>query len=464
VARVYEVYERALREHNIMDFNGMILDACRLAHKIPAVAARIRQSYPYWLIDEFQDTTPAQYRLIRFLAGDDFKNVFAVADDDQIIYQWAGASYRQLTLFQQHFAPALIQLVENHRCPPEIVDAANNLISHNAQRTPGKDRLVSTLPAKGPAIRLRTSGTDSDEAEALAEELANAPAKLWGETAVLGRTRAILQPFLHALRKRSVAASIATRRDRFVSPQFVWLQACLDQALRPTDKQVFKGMAGAANRISGMELDAAILAAEADSSGKTYLEHWATVAGHSDNAVLCRLGEFGSSLVRSRAGWQKTMSAALAWLPTTVDVPDDVVSDVEEDKAAWEVAMRAIRAEKGGPPDLDELLQGIALRPKEPPVNPESVRLLTIHSAKGLQFRFVWLVGLVESILPAWQSLKPEASPAEMEEERRNCFVAITRTQEQLTLSYAHTYRGWAHPASRFIAEMQIADTPPANL
>jgi DNA helicase-2/ATP-dependent DNA helicase PcrA len=104
-ARVYAIYEAALRELNIMDFNGMILDTCRLAHQVPAVAARIRQSYPYWLIDEFQDTSPAQYRLVRFLAGDAFRNVFAVADDDQIIYQWAGASYRQIAAFREHFAP-----------------------------------------------------------------------------------------------------------------------------------------------------------------------------------------------------------------------------------------------------------------------------------------------------------------------------------------------------------------------
>lgn len=79
-ALVYSVYEEALRARNIMDFNGMILDTCRLAHQVPAVAARIRQSYPYWMLDEFQDTTPAQYRLVRFLAGDDFRNIFAVAE------------------------------------------------------------------------------------------------------------------------------------------------------------------------------------------------------------------------------------------------------------------------------------------------------------------------------------------------------------------------------------------------
>ncbi len=232
-ARVYSIYEEALRQRNIMDFNGMILDTCRLAHQVPGVAARIRQSYPYWMIDEFQDTSPAQYRLVRFLAGDEFRNIFAVADDDQIIYQWAGASYRQIAAFRKHFKPELFQLVENRRCPPEVVQAANNLVAHNTDRTPGKAPLVATKPHVGPAISLRVYPTDKEEAAGIAEEIARAGFQTWGSTAVLGRTRAILAPVLEALRTAGVKASIITRRDRFISPQFVWLQTCLDQSLNP---------------------------------------------------------------------------------------------------------------------------------------------------------------------------------------------------------------------------------------
>ncbi len=106
VAAVYEIYEKALRSRNIMDFNGMILDTCRLMHQFPAVAARIRQSYPYWMIDEFQDTSPAQYRLIRFMAGEDFKNIFAVADDDQIIYQGQGRAISKSCYSGSTFHPS----------------------------------------------------------------------------------------------------------------------------------------------------------------------------------------------------------------------------------------------------------------------------------------------------------------------------------------------------------------------
>lgn len=277
-ARVYAIYEAALRNLNVMDFNGMILDACRLAHKVPAVAARIRQSYPYWLLDEFQDTSPAQYRFLRFLAGDSFRNVFAVADDDQIISQWAGASNRQIAGFRQHFVPELIQLVENRRCPPEIVRAANNLVVHNSDRTPGKDALVAVLPDQGPAISVRLFDTDKNEASGIANEIAGSSPETWGKTAILGRTRALLEPVLEALRERQVRSFIVTRRDRFVSPQFLWLQSALDQAVRPIDRQVFTAMVNASNRISGTDLDPALLAAESEASGKTFLEYWALAA------------------------------------------------------------------------------------------------------------------------------------------------------------------------------------------
>jgi len=456
VARVYAIYEAALRERNIMDFNGMILDTCRLAHQVPAVAARIRQSYPYWLIDEFQDTSPAQYRLVRFLAGDDFRNVFAVADDDQIIYQWAGASYRQIAAFREHFGPELIQLVENRRCPPEVVRAANNLVAHNTERTPGKAVLVSMRPDQGPAISQRVYATDEEEASGVANEIAATAPDSWGETAVLGRTRAILQPVLSALRANSVKASIVTRRDRFISPQFVWLQACLDQSLRPADRQVFTAMADAANRMAGTELDAALLATEAEAAGNSFLEYWALAASTSGNATASYLAELALRLVQSRSAWRSVVTEALAWLPQTAGATNGVVSDADDDKAAWEIAARAIRVEKGGDVDLAELLQGLALRPKEPPADPAAVSLSTIHSAKGLEFAHVWLVGMAETILPSWQSLQPDARPAELEEERRNCFVAITRTQQTLILTHATRYRGWQKEPSRFLKEMGL--------
>jgi DNA helicase-2/ATP-dependent DNA helicase PcrA len=456
VAAVYEIYEEALRERNIMDFNGMILDTCRLTHQVPGVAARIRQTYPYWLIDEFQDTSPAQYRLLRFMAGDDFRNLFAVADDDQIIYQWAGASYKQIALFRQHFIPELVQLVENRRCPPEVVQAANNLIKHNSDRTPGKESLIPMRPDDGPCINIHAFESDKEESQSVAAEIAAAGADTWGSTAILGRTRAVLQPILEALNARLVKACLVTRRDRFISPQFVWLQAALDQTLRPVDKQVFVTMVEAANKMSGLDLNPSLLSAEAEAYGKSYMEYWASQASNGSNAVAEKLAAFTGRLIQSRSSWRQVVVEAIAWLPGLTGTAGGVVTDATEDKAAWEKTARDLRAEKGDQLDLPELLQGLALRPKDPPIDPGAVSLLTIHSSKGLEFDHVWLVGLAETVLPSWQSLKVDARPSDMEEERRNCFVAITRTQKVLHLSYARKYRNWDKEPSRFIAEMGI--------
>jgi superfamily I DNA/RNA helicase len=143
IVRTYRLYEDELRRINALDFNSLILEVRRLAVTYPAIAARYRRSHPYWLLDEFQDTNDAQYRFLRALAGDNFKNVFAVADDDQIIYQWNGASFRQIQRFSVDYHAGLVQLTTNHRCPPTIVEAANRLVAYNAQRTEAKKPLVA---------------------------------------------------------------------------------------------------------------------------------------------------------------------------------------------------------------------------------------------------------------------------------------------------------------------------------
>ncbi len=185
VAVTYQLYEKELRSINALDFNSLIFEAHRLVTTFPAIAARYRRSHPYWLIDEFQDTNNAQYRFVRALAGDDFRNLFAVADDDQIIYQWNGASFTQIQAFLTNFSAELIQLPTNYRCPPAIVDAANRLVVYNAQRTSTKEPLIAgKTDLKYPAsehIQLRVFETDEEEAAAIAQEIADRGRSLWGQ-------------------------------------------------------------------------------------------------------------------------------------------------------------------------------------------------------------------------------------------------------------------------------------------
>jgi DNA helicase II / ATP-dependent DNA helicase PcrA len=454
VEPVYRVYEAALRARNVLDFNGLILEACRLMRDVPAVAARIRRTYSYWLLDEFQDTSPAQYKLIRLMSGDEFKNIFVVADDDQIIYQWAGASYRQIELFRNQYKPELIQLVENHRCPPDVVDAANLLVARNTRRTPNKNPLVSTRASTGQSVELRSFDTEEAERQELASEICNAGTNTWARTAILARNRQVLASMLDQLAKKGVAAILAQRRDRFVSAQFTWLEALLDQSLRPMDSIKFRVMVDAANRITEGDLESAILVAESEAAGRSYLQQWSLAAARSASPVMKQLASLADRLTQSRATWKAVVKDAIALLVKTDPAVDGIPSDTEEDRAAWDACAREIRTEKGGEPDLNEITQGMSLRSKEPPRKPNSVALMTVHAAKGLEFDFVYVIGMAESILPSWQSIQKGDGSAEMEEERRNCFVAITRTRERLILSRAQSYRGWKKEPSRFLKEM----------
>ncbi|HYV03196.1 MAG TPA: ATP-dependent helicase [Blastocatellia bacterium] len=458
MAKVYALYEAKLRSENVMDFNGLILEACRLLAKMPALGVRLRSSYRYWLIDEFQDTSRGQYLLLHYLSGDVFKEVFAVADDDQIIYQWAGASYRQIEKFRDEYKPTLIQLVENHRCPPEIVEIANRLVAHNTQRAPEKKPTVPARDSPLDAIAIRHFATDKEEVDIVSDEILSQGEEAWGRIAILGRTRSLLEPMLACLQAKGVRATLLQRRDTFISPQFVWLQACLDQALRPTNKRMFTVLVNAANRVTGLELDPVILIAEAEAVGHSFFEHWGGIAQSLDSLVATELGKFAQSLAQSRNTWKDMIKSAIPILLDSESVAEGAVSDAADDFSAWKVCMKEMRLEKGQELELGELVQGLALRSKEPPRDPNSVALMTIHSSKGLEFDVVYVIGLAEGEMPSWQSLKQgDVSPA-MEEERRNCFVAITRTRESLTLSRAENYRGWVRKASRFLKEMTLID------
>jgi len=455
-AHVYAIYEEALRASNSFDFNGMILEACRLVRQLPAVGARIRQAYPYWLIDEFQNTTPAQYQLIGILAGDSFLNVFAVANDDPTMPQCAGNADRQITQFRRQFSPQLLPLIENQRCPPIIVQCANNLIRHHSDGPSDKELSLATLAGEDPVIELQPFRTDAQEADFVADEIAAIGVGERSHIAIIGRTRTLLQPVLDALCQRGVKATLAMPLAQLVSPQFLWLESCLDLAVRPSDGQDFTTLATSGNRIADIELDAALMLSEAASTGAGYLEHWALTAQSNANAIARNLAVIALELVRSRALWPQIVAQAISFLMTTAETPAGTPSDAAEDKEIWENAEKTIRAERGAKPDIDEFVQALKMRRKESALDPTAVRLLPIHETKGLEFDQVWMVGMAETILPSWQSLKSGAKPSEIEEERRSCFIGITRTRKRLVLTWAEQYQGSRKVPSRFLEEMGL--------
>lgn len=461
IAHAYQLYEDELRRVNALDFNSLIFEAHRLVQEFPAIAARYRRSHPYWLIDEFQDTNDAQYRFVRSMAGDEFRNIFAVADDDQIIYQWNGASFRQIQRFRADYSSELIQLPTNYRCPPAIVEAANRLVAYNVQRTTAKKPLIAgktdlRLPPEQ-HIQHREFATDDEEAAGVATEIAERGSDQWGELTVLARTRALLEKMQAALQERHVPAVIAQRRDDFLSPEFRWLVASLKQVVRPLDTRNVTVLIEAFNRIAEITVSVDQVIADAEATGRSYLATWLEAVGAEiGQSPKVRLLELIGKIADDPSGARKAVEDILAAFEQA-PANGESESDLAEDLAAWREISRDIAKHLGRNAPLDQFLQELQLRSKEPSPKPGTVTLMTIHGAKGREFDCVYVIGLAEDVMPSYQSRQKGDDSPEMEEERRNCFVAITRAKECLILSRAERYRGWQKQPSRFLVEMGLA-------
>jgi DNA helicase-2/ATP-dependent DNA helicase PcrA len=465
VAEAYQLYENELRRINALDFNSLIFETYRLISSFPAIAARYRKSYPHWLIDEFQDTNSAQYKLVRTLAGNDFRSLFAVADDDQIIYEWNGASFKQIQSFQADYSAQVIQLPTNYRCPAAIVEAANRLVVYNAQRTSSKKPLIAgKTDLKFPPsehIRLCVFESEEEEAAGIAGEIAGRGPSRWGSTAVLGRTKALLEQMNKALHDQNVPSVIAQRRDDFLSAQFRWLVAVLRQFTRPLDRRNLAVLIEAFNRLSGLNVSVQQVIAEAETTSRIYLDIWLETVGRQ--TLKPSVAELLADVARAANDptlIKTALDGILAEIAKELAGPN-ADSDLEEDMAAWREISRDISSHLGKNAPLDQFLQELQLRSKEPTPKPDTVTLMTIHGAKGREFDFVYVVGLAEDILPSFQSKKNGDPSPEMEEERRNCFVAITRTKECLVLSRGKSYRGWQKEPSRFLVEMGLVSADP---
>jgi DNA helicase II / ATP-dependent DNA helicase PcrA len=463
IASAYRAYEEELRRLNALDFNSLILEAYRLVTRFPAIAARYRSAHPYWLVDEFQDTNGAQYKLIRGFAGNEFRNIFAVADDDQIIYRWNGASFRQIQAFIADFAAEVIQLPTNYRCPPAIVEAANRLVAYNAERTASKKPLIAgKTQLKFPPsehIQTRVFPSEDEEAAGIAKEIAGHEKNQWGETAVLARTRALLERMHSKLRDSGVPSIIAQRRDDFLSAEFRWFIAVLTQVVRPLDRRNFGTVVEAYNRLAGQSISTEQIITDAETTGSTFLQTWIeTVRKQVENPELKKLLDATASLTQGTAAAKQALNELPAEFEKKLSSAE-ADSDLAEDMRAWRELTRDIARHIGRDIPLDQFLQELQLRSKEPAPKKNTVTLMTIHGAKGKEFDFVYLIGLAEDIMPSFQSKQRGDKSPEMEEERRNCFVAITRTKECLVLSHAEKYRGWNKPPSRFLVEMGLEPT-----
>ncbi len=493
----YAAYDRALREVNALDFDSLIHSAHQLFSRYPALAKRYRSVFRYWCIDEFQDTNFGQYNLLKAMAGQDFRNVFAVADDDQIIYQWNGADYRRLDQFRTDFDASMLQIPDNFRCPPEVVTCANRLIRRNHLRTANKQPLVAggARPAATSVIKVLRFRTQDEEARGIANHIAVNRVGELEQTAVLARIRRLLGPIEAELSALGINARIVVRRDEFQSSAFRWLHSALRLAVYDADERTFTAFAGTFNEMFGGTFTPDELVAQSGAGRVELLSRWYSFV--QEQIKIPDALRLAKAVVEHRCGAEnldqftgKAIDVFESWLaedvsdlagPQSDTYPGALpgsekrnpakrnepansqassFSNLKCDLDAWCALSSDVRRVTGASPEAKHFLQELDLRSKQRPVKPNTVLLTTIHGAKGNEFEHVYLVGLAEDVLPSWQSAKKGGDSPEFEEERRNCFVAITRCEESLTLSFASRYWGWDKNPSRFLAEMGLQQVP----
>ncbi len=226
LAALYAEYQHQLVANNRLDFSSLLLLTHRLLTERPAIAEQLRTVYPSVCVDEFQDTNLAQYKVLKAVVGDAPKDLFVVADDDQIIYQWNGASPERLQALRTDFKMQVLQLPANYRCPAEVIVLANRLIRHNLDRAADKQPLYAIKQAaKKTVVHLQHFDTFDTELEWIAADIRASHLPETGSCAILARTRKVLEAAVTKLQTGGITASLTVRKAEFTSAPFRFMHA-----------------------------------------------------------------------------------------------------------------------------------------------------------------------------------------------------------------------------------------------
>jgi DNA helicase-2/ATP-dependent DNA helicase PcrA len=466
---IFNEYVRVLLRANHLDF-GMLLVCClRLFRDRPRVAMHYRIVFPYICVDEYQDTNKAQDLLLRALCPNDGDNLFVVADDDQIIYQWNGASPERLRKLRLDYGMPVIQLPESYRCPAAVVDLANNLIRHNTERSPDKSVLVAASEANpADALRVHYFSDHNQEMAWVARDIRDRSLDP-RNCAILARSAKLLHAAADALRGAGLSPYLAMRKNEFESPALRFVHAALRLANAPQDDEQLQRLCKAFFDLTGEDVRADDADAESAVHGGALLRGFiSAAAGAAEGDTSSHpwgplLHSLEQQLVE-RLRYREFAKEVFDWCSQRREQMggDDGFADEIDEVAVWNDIWRSVRQHFGVDPTLSQFLQELDLRQKTSPPKDDEVQCLTIHLAKGKEFQHVYLVGLAEAQLPSYYAKQKGEHSRAIEEERRSCFVAITRVQSQLTLTFATSYFGWPKQPSRFLTEMGI-DLRPAR-
>lgn len=447
---MFEAYCLLLQESNRLDYGGLLYFAKNLLSRNTGVAHLTQLAWNFICVDEFQDTNRAQYDLLRLLVSGNHPNLFVVADDDQIIYQWNGASPERLHALREDYKMEVVQLPENYRCPPFIINLANNLISHNQNRSNDKQPLVARKEEETCQLIVLDYFSEDEEINAISDLIRE---NGWNpeECTVLARSTKLLQKVAQSLEKNGFTPYFPRRKNEFECASTRWMYAALHLANARHDREYLRRMCVTWENFTGNIIEMETVEAAAALNGGDFLRAWIDIASGKEiddthRELLNR--------VRQDLADRLMFVDLLKWFLDKEWLEDPLET---EEKYTWMELHDALMCEHSlENVALHLYLQEIDLKSKVTPRMPGSIPCLTVHGAKGLEFKNVFLIGMAEEVFPSYYATKQGSQSKEMEEERRNCFVAITRVQDTLCISWAQKYNGYKKEPSRFLGEMGL--------
>ena len=478
---IYVEYCKRCKQNGAMDFDDLLLPTNILFRDFPEVLADYQERFKYLLVDEYQDTNFAQYTIIRRLALK-HSNVCVVGDDAQSIYSFRGAKIENILSFQRDYPSSQIyKLEQNYRSTRTIVDAANSVINHNARRM--KKRCFSE-GEQGEKIRILKAYTDKEEAEMIVNDLRDKVRQggdEWSEAAILYRTNNQSQALEDALRRKAIPYRIYKGNSFYDHKEIRDMLGYIRLIINPRDDEAFKRIINTPARgIGSTSVDR--IAAIAQSRGTSM---WDAVDGlvnavsddPTEKAVARKVEEFVKlirelSLAREAKGLYDfgmevaTRSGILQFYrmqnnpesQSAVDNIEELLNTLQLFNEQVEAEIRAGEREEFEKATIEEWLAGLMLMSdmdNEESDGNNKVTLMTVHSAKGLEYKYVYIVGCEENLFPSLQAMEDIDG---LEEERRLFYVALTRAKTLATLSCAEMRFKWGSMEfsrpSRFLSEI----------
>lgn len=450
VAKIYTVYQSILKEADALDFDDLILQTIRLFKENDQVLKKYQNRFQYLLIDEYQDTNKAQYMLTRFLSAK-YQNICVVGDFSQSIYSWRGADYRNLMRFKDDYkGTKTFSLERNYRSTQRILDSASTIVAKNMSHPVLK---LWTKNPQGEEIEIYEAANEQDEAEFIIRKIIELDIKNLHEVAVLYRTNAQSRVLEEILLHHSVPYLLIGGIRFYERKEIKDVLSYLRLISNPKDTISYKR----AEKIGKGRLAKFL-------EYKDYIQQGSKVPDITD--ALDALDTLATAAFD--AGNPDTLGTSL---PKTIDLLDAVVratgyldlydEKIEEDRARLE-NIKELRSVAISFPDLTDFLENVALVEQEystePQVNGEkrnAITLMTFHAAKGLEFPAVFMIGMEEGLFPHSRSLMDKS---QLEEERRLCYVGMTRAKVRLFLTHARRRlffgQRTANTVSRFVLEL----------